>query len=454
MTEPPSAPAPEELERLVESRDAKATAAAVRALPAEDTPYVLARLDEDTRVSLFELLAEEDAVLAAAVLGQLADEQAGDVIDALTASAAARIVDRMKSDVQADVLAQLDDEDRDEVLAAMSPSEAQDVRERMEYEPDTAGGLMITEFLAYPITRSVTEVIDDLRAHGDAFSHYEVGYVYGTDEEGRLVGVVPMRRLLMASHGRRLADLVVGNPVCVTVDEHLDALEGVIDRVPYRALPVLDKRGELVGVLQRASIRAATADAQAANLQTFAGIIGGVELRSMPTHLRTIRRLAFLLPSILLSFLAVSVIGFYEPLIDRVTALAVFLPLVANLSGAAGNQAVAVSIRELSLGLIRPADVFRVGGKEALLGVANGVVLAGVLAGVVFLSRGETPLLAVAVGGAFVATSVLAVVLGGVLPLVLSRLGVDPAMLSSPILTTLTDVASFLAVLGLASLLL
>ena len=138
-------------------------------------------------------------------------------------------------------------------------------------------------------------------------------------------------------------------------------------------------------------------------------------------------------------------------MIEKITALAIFLPMVANLSGAAGNQAVAVSIRELSLGLISESDVLRVWHKEILVGFVNGIAIGLLLGLITWLTRFDEPELALVIGSAYVTSSVFAVTLGGALPLFVRRFGVDPAMLSSPILTTLTDMASFFFVLSLAT---
>jgi magnesium transporter len=169
----------------------------------------------------------------------------------------------------------------------------------------------------------------------------------------------------------------------------------------------------------------------------------------MPMHRRALRRLSFLLPSVVLSYLAVSVIGFFEPVIEEITALAIFLPMVANLSGAAGNQSVAVSIRELSLGLVSSRDVWWVWVKEAAVGIANGILIGALLGGIVHIWRGDWALAGV-VAIAYAMSCTLAVLVGGGLPLILRRFGVDPAMLASPILTTITDMLAFLFVLSLA----
>jgi len=299
---------------------------------------------------------------------------------------------------------------------------------------------------------TIEEIINDLRANSDEYKEYEVRYLYSINEAGLLTGVARMRALLMRAPNTRFRDIVATlDPDKVLFDEDLDDLKDIFDRVDHMAVPVVDGPGKLLGIVQRAAVEEAISERESRNLMKFGGILGGRELRSNPLIGRTFRRLAFLMPNVLLSYIAVSVIGFYEPVIEKLTSLAIFLPMVANLSGAAGNQAVAVSIRELALGLIDERDMFLVWRKEVLVGLINGVLLGLMLTLVTLTMRHEQPVLAGLIGISYALTSILAVTCGGGLPLVLQRIGVDPAMLSSPILTTLTDLFSFATVLTLAA---
>ena len=183
------------------------------------------------------------------------------------------------------------------------------------------------------------------------------------------------------------------------------------------------------------------------------GIVGGEELRSMSLWRRSSRRLSWLSVNILLNIVAASVIAFYQDTLAAVIALAVFLPIISDRSGCSGNQAVAVSIRELTLGLLKPNELFRVLFKEAGIGLLNGSVL-GALIGIVAWVWQGNPYLGLVVGGALAANTLLAVLIGGLVPLVLRRFGMDPALASGPILTTVTDMCGFFLVLSLASSLL
>jgi magnesium transporter len=420
-------------------------------LRTNDAPYELSQLDTAQRTVLFEELAERDPSAAANLLETLPDAQGSEILSSLDAPAAARIVEQMDSDVSVDLLEGLDTADAEDILSELGTDHSEDVRSMMSYPPDVAGGLMVSEFLAYQTTQSVTHVIEDLRSNGSAYREYEVRYIYALDEQKRFAGHVSVRELLLSPHGRRLSDVGTKHVSTVHVDTPIEELETLLDRAEHVALPVLDAAGRMRGVVTRAAVQEALKEKRAADLLKFGGIIGGEELRTMPTVERSLRRLAFLLPNVLLSYLAVSVIAMYEPLIARLTALAVVLPMVANLTGAAGNQAVAVSIRELTLNVVKPKDVLRVWRREILLGLANGIAIGGLLAAITAATRGDMHI-AITVGSACAVASVIAVLLGSALPLLLKRLGVDPAMMSSPILTTLTDMTSFYLTLQFAVL--
>ena len=181
------------------------------------------------------------------------------------------------------------------------------------------------------------------------------------------------------------------------------------------------------------------------------GIVGGEELRSMPLAERSGRRLSWLSVNIVLNMISVSVIAAFEETLAAVIALAVFLPIVSDMSGCSGNQAVAVSMRELTLGVVGTRDALRVWWQEAKVGVLNGLAL-GILLGVAAWAWKGNPVLGAVVAVALALNTVVAVSIGGTVPLLLKRLGADPAVASGPVLTTVTDMCGFFLVLGIATL--
>lgn len=439
------------LAELVASGDGPGLVAFFHDLPPVEMAYTITRLDEPSQARMLSLVPPD---LAAQLMEHLVDDQAADLIEQLTPSGAAAIVDEMDSDDQADILAELDDDDAEAILARMDPDEAEDARRLVRYEAETAGGVMITEFLAYGAEQVVQDVLSDLRDRADDYAGYDVQVLYAVDAGGRLRGVVRIRDLVLAPGARSLDGIMVPDPIHAGVRERVEDLEDVFDHHGFNALPVVDERGLLVGVVRRAAVEEARGERADRALMKVGGIITGEERRSMAVTARALRRLAYLVPNIFLMLLSISVIAAFEDLVlKEVVALAIFLPLVAGICGCAGNQAVAVSIRELSLGLAKTADVARVLVKELQVGVVLGVVLGALVFGLVFALRGD-PWLALAVGGAMPLTALVSVSLGGTVPLLLRAMGIDPAMASGPIITTLIDFCGFLTVLGLAWLML
>ena len=451
MTQPQADMAPwEKLEELLDAGDAEAVIASYHASSPHELARAVSRLDEEKQALLLMLLGPETA---ADFVEELEPVFGADLLEELSPESAAAIVDEMASDEQADVLGELDDDDAEAILAKMDPDEAQDARELAAYPSDTAGGLMVYEYLAYPENMLVTSVLDDLRRNAEDYREYDVQYLYITEPAtGRLRGLGRIKDLVLSPGDVPIGSILAIESRSVPVTAELDELEQFFDRYDFHAAPVVDDSGRLLGAVRRAFVEEAVGDRAEESLMRIGGIVTGEELRTMPMPIRAARRLAFLIPTLLLALLAISVIAFFEGTIEQVPALAVFLPLVAGLCGSSGNQAMAVSMRELSLGLVQPADYIRVCTKELAVGLALGLGL-GVA---VFLIAWAKPpdhdyYLAMVVGLAVPLTMMVAVVVGGVVPLLLKRLRVDPAMASGAIVTMVADMSGFLAVLVLAS---
>ncbi|MDH3265134.1 MAG: magnesium transporter, partial [Paracoccaceae bacterium] len=317
-----------------------------------------------------------------------------------------------------------------------------------EYEDDTAGGLMQAEVLQYPDAATVGSVLRDFVSEEEDLARYRGGHPYVVDAEGRPVGVVSLRGLLMAKRSERLS-AIMAPPLTVPVTATLLELEDLFDEHPFLGLPVVEADGRLVGVVSRDAVRDAAldrAESDSLNRQQI-----GDELRSMPIWLRSRRRLAWLSANIILNVIAASVISAYEETLAAVIAIAVFLPMVSDMSGCSGNQAVGVTMRELSLGVVQPKDAMRVWLKEISVGAINGLALGLLIMLVAWTWKGN-PWLGVVIGVALALNTMIAVSIGGVVPLALKRLGQDPAVASGPLLTTITDMAGFFLVLSLASL--
>ncbi len=432
---------------LIWRNDRAGVSALVQELPPANLPLIVSRLDSSDRSELLGLLEPE---VAAGVVLNLKELSPQVLLSGLSAETAARILHELPSDVETDFIAGLKPDMAEKILELLPPRETDDVRALARYAPDVAGGLMATEILRYSERETVQHVVDDLRTNASVYANYNIQYIYVIRKNQRLTGVLRIRDLLLSGPDTVLGDLVIGEPVAVDHQTPLEDLGDIFDRCRYLGLPVVEE-GRLLGVVRRASVEEAIAQRMARQYRLVQGIIGGEEVRTMPVGVRSGRRLAWLSMNIVLNVIAASVIVFFEDTLARLIALAAFLPIISDMSGCSGNQAVAVSMRELSLGLVNPREVLRVWIKEISVGLINGAAL-GVLLGVVaWLWRGN-PTLGIVVGAALALNTIVAVSIGGSVPLILKRLGLDPALASGPILTTVTDICGFFFALGFAAL--
>ena len=209
---------------------------------------------------------------------------------------------------------------------------------------------MTTEFASFPSSSTVGDVLQHLSENAEHYGDMDVQYVYVVDEAGRLFGVLRLRDLVMTPRKKSVTDIMITNPVSVSISDNFEQLLKLFSEKSYLGLPVVDPQGVLKGVVTKESLHEASADHQTEDYLYAAGIVGGEELRSMPMLDRSRRRLAWLGPNILLNLIAASIIAVYQDTLQAVIALAVFLPIISDMSGCSGNQAVAVSMRELTLG--------------------------------------------------------------------------------------------------------
>ncbi len=438
----------EALQGFIEGSDVAAITGFLHDLPSGEAARAVSGLTAALRVRLLELLPPEEG---ADLMEQLPAATITDMIEQVTPKQAAAILEELQSDDQADILGELEPEDAEAILSVMDAEEAEEARTLIRYPGDVAGGLMITEYLLYPESATVAEVLQDLKDNAEEYEDYDVQYAYVQSEDLRLVGVVPLRSLLLSRPSRVVRDKMIGNPRSVSVNDPLDTLKGFFEKNSFFGVPAVDADGRIQGVVSRTAVEHALADQSDNTYLKSQGIVGGEELRSMPFFLRSRRRLAWLSVNILLNVIAASVIAFFEDTLAQVIALAVFLPIISDMSGCSGNQAVAVSMREMTLGLARPSDAFRVWVKEVSVGALNGVLLGVLLAATAWAWKGN-PWLGLVVGVAMTLNTMVAVSIGGTIPLLLKRAGKDPALASGPILTTVTDMFGFFLVLSMATL--
>jgi len=443
--DPVQEPVEESLQVAIDAADEQQVTEIVEAMSSQEVLRHAAMMKADDRDQLITILAPETA---AELIEEAPAELAAEMIKTLDTSVAAKIMEELQTGTQVDIVQEMNKASAEAILSEMDSESAKDLRKLSRYDPDTAGGLMELEAFTFHRDETVGAVLKRMIESDEEFERHRGQHPYILDESGILVGVVSLRGLLRSKRTVPLAD-IMSPVISVPPEMKQEVLATLFDENPFLGVPVVDGRGKLLGIVSR--IQVSEAEMARIEQQSLSRQKVGDELRSMPTLLRSKRRLAWLSSNIVLNIIAASVIAAYEDTLAAVIAIAVFLPMVSDMSGCSGNQAVGVSMRELSLGLTRPIDLFHVLKKEFSVGIINGIVL-GILIGIVAWVWKDNAYLGLVIGLALSVNTLIAVSIGGTIPLMLKHFGIDPAVASGPLLTTVTDMAGFFLVLSLASL--
>lgn len=433
---------------LLRDRKNKELSRYIHTLNPKEITHSVGHMNRQDQLELLTTLSPEEA---AEVIEDIPESQAADLILKLEAEQAAAIISKMHSDEKADLLLEFDVTDAEAIIEKMSRAEAVELRTLIGYAPNTAGGLMVTEYISFSESMTVRELAESLRGRAEEFEDYNVMYLYTTAENGKFTGVLRLRDLLFALPTTPLGDIALREVYSLQHSASLDELTTFFETHDFYGVPIIDDMQKLIGVVLRKNVLEANAERVTFEHLETQGIIGGDELRTMPIFLRARRRLSWLSVNIILNIIAASVIAINQDVLSSVIALAVFLPIISDMSGCSGNQAVAVSMRELSLGVVKPVEAFRVWMQEISVGLINGFILGLLIAIAAWCWKGSIAL-GLVVGGALMLNTMVAVSIGGTIPLLLKRFGVDPALASGPVLTTITDMLGFFLTLTFASL--
>ncbi len=438
---------PDEVEHYLDTHTEEWEALA-EATP-EDAADILEELDEEAAGDLLADLEPEDA---AEVLEEINPGHAADIVEELPTATVVEVLEELEPEDAADILAEVDRETRELLLEAMTPEAADDIRDILEYEPDSAGGLMTTDVAALPVGMTAGEAIERIRQLHEELE--ELSYVYVVDDGGRLVGVISFRDLVFARPGAGLDEVMVPNPVAVTPDTDREEVAELAQRYHLFAVPVVDDDRRLLGIVTAdAVIEAVQQEAS----EDFAAAMGaGIEetIRTPVRH--SIRaRLPWIAFDVAISSTVVVAISRFADVLDEFVVLAALMPLVARIGGDAGAQSLAVVIRSLAAGDVPGQAARRVISRETIIGLANGAaigLLAGLLGYTMQAIQGEPdPVrIGVAMFLAGWANLTIAGLAGAGIPLALRRIGFDPALGSNLFLTTVTDLLGFAGFLAVA----
>jgi magnesium transporter len=414
----------------------------LRQFPAEAAPHVeTAALDDAAR-----LLANEEAGHVAAVLERIDARRVAELLGVLPPERRSGVLAVMDPVRAAAALAWLDREHRQAMLQGLDGATARELETVAEYPPETAGRLMDPRAITVRRDTPAEDALSRLRGVGQR----HVSDLFVTDEDGRLAGRVPVQDLATAPPGEPVGALMLPPMSVADTDTAQEVVALLTDR-RLATLPVVDFERRLVGVIRHDTLVRTAQQDVAADIQAMVG--ASRQERALSPAVFAVRaRLPWLEINLATAFLAAAVVGLFESTIAQFTALAVLLPVVAGQSGNTGAQALAVTMRGLALREVRVSQWGLVARKELIVAAVNGVAVALTTAAGVFVWSRSTGL-SMVIGVSMVLSMTAAGLAGVIIPMVLTRLGQDPAQSSSIVLTTVTDVVGFASFLGIATVL-
>ncbi len=399
---------------------------------------------------------EEDKLL---LLQKLPEEVIGDVIDyaeddekyellsLFPAQRQIKIAEEMSSDELADMLGAITPDEANELLIKMDMEDAKEVKELLHYKPDTAGGIMASEFISVQEEMTVDGVLEYLRQEApEAETAY---YLYVLNEKQKLKGVVSLRDLVVSDFNTKVYDIMNVKPISVPVDMDQEEVGHMFEKYDFLTMPVVDEEDTILGIISIDDIMDVLREETTEDIYRLAGVQEGESVTSTLKQ-SVSRRLPWLFVNLFTAILAASTVNLFEGTIEKVVALATFMPIVAGMGGNAGTQTLTIVVRGLALGELTFENAKKVLLKEFGVGVTNGASIGIIVAILAYFWEGN-PVFGLVIGTAMILNMIAATVAGYFVPVTLKKLKVDPALASAVFVTTVTDVLGFFFFLGLAT---
>ncbi len=429
----------------VHAQDSDTVNAVLSELSATDTAELLSKIKEEDREELLgmysdaldpEAFTEMNQELTRASLSAMPAKQVAEIIANLESDDALLLIENLESDFQQDVIKKLSAKTR---LV---------LEEGLSFPEDSAGRLMRRELVTIPEFWTVGKTIDYLRAASDTLPEDFLD-VFIIDPLHHLTGEIPLNRIIRSKRSIKIKDLSLDETHPIPAETDQEQVAQLFRRNNIVSAPVVDDAGRLIGVITIDDVIDVIDEEAQEDIMRMAGVNQGDLYRAVISTAGT--RFRWLFINLLTAILASVVISFFDATIEEIVALAVLMPIVASMGGNAGTQALTVAVRAIATNELSDTNTWRVVWKETLVGAINGVlfaVLAGFLAAIWFTN----PALGAVIAAAMIINLVVAGLCGAGIPLILHKIGSDPAISSTVLLTTVTDVVGFLAFLGLAAL--
>jgi magnesium transporter len=411
-----------------------------------DLAQVFNELQDRERQATFALLVERNSRLAAETLAELGPEVSAQLLADRPAEEIARLLQELPSDDAAAIIDNLPEELSGAVIELIKSKPGGGVGELLEYPEQTAGRIMNPNVFALAEELTAGEAITTLQQSREVEM---VFYLYVVDARRHLVGVVSLRRLLLVPPSTPLKRIMTSDLIAVRDDVDQEEVARQVASYNLLAVPVVDVENKLVGVITVDDVIDVIKDEATEDVFRLAGVSIDDGVLTPPGESLK-RRLPWLGVNLFTAFSAAYVVSKFEGTIERITALAVLMPIVAGMGGNAATQTLTVIVRGIALGELSLGNARKVLLKETIVGLGNGVAL-GIVAGLVAWAWQGSPMLGIILGAAMIINMFVAATAGTMIPLGLRALKIDPALASSVFITTLTDVFGFLAFLGLAT---
>jgi magnesium transporter len=410
-----------------------------------DIAILVDHLEDDRKAKLLLLLDDE---VAADVLLKVDAESLDHILTALSTQEMSQLVAQMEPNEATDVIAELSIDAQKQIISLLPREEAEKVSELLPYDPDTAGGIMNTNFIAVLQDATVGEVLEQIRRRLRDSSVSDFFYV--TDWESRLVGTFSLRSLVISETQEKVGEVMDREVVAVSVHDDQEEVAHVVSKYDLVVVPVVDRHSVLKGIVTADDVMDVLQDEATEDIMRMAGTdVTESPFTSPPKA--AMKRLPWLYLNLGTAFIAALVVGLFRESISSVVALAVFMPIIAAMGGNAGTQTLAVVVRSIALGEVTLGDVRRILLKEMMVGILTGVGIGIISSAIAYVWNGSF-LFGMLVGVSLIVNLFMACAVGALIPMMLRRFRVDPALASSVFLITLTDCIGFFVFLGLATL--
>jgi len=427
------------LKRLLRRNAGPAIRKILRRTHPVDLAHVMGRFLPQEQLKLLPQVGDDER--QAEVVASMAMSDVAALLEEMPTQRAVVVLSAMSADDRTDIMGAIDEELAGRLLAAMPDAESHEVAELLRYDETTAGGIMSPEFIAIHEETTAAEAITLVRASADVEMAF---YLYVVNEHGGLVGVLSLRQLVIARPEKPVKEVMDPHVLSVRTDEDQEEVARIVSRYDLLAVPVIDDTNKLVGVVTVDDVIDVIREEATEDILKMAG--AGEQIEERPSVLRSISRRAPWLAVAWIGGIGASfVIGRFAGTLQKYVVLAAFIPIIVGMAGNVGTQSLAIVVRGLATRRIDAKQLWRVVGREMAVGILLGIGFGAALGGMGFVEVRSEPgvnalILAGVIGATSAITMMIAATMGSLVPLILARLRVDPAVATGPFVTTTIDV--------------